>query len=197
MSNLYEQETALLPDLDLIARARAGDQAAFRALVERYEGLVGATVTGMLGPGPDAEDVGQETFVRFYRALGQFRGESKLATYLTRIAMNLSLNALKRRRRWYWRFLSLDGLIPGLPEAPFEQAQEGSAQEEAELVRAAVQALEPKFRAVVVLRLIDGYSTRETAELLGIPVGTVLSRLARAQQKLKERLEPTLRHYEK
>ena len=95
-------------DSALIDRARAGDETAFRTLVERYESQVAATVVGMLGPSEEADDVGQETFVRFYQALGKFRGEAALGTYLTRIAMNLSLNAIKRRQKQRWRFWSLD-----------------------------------------------------------------------------------------
>src|SRR5436305_3723705 len=95
-------------DAELIARARAGDDRAFATLVDRYEGAVATTVIGMLGPGDDADDVGQETFIRFHRALGSFRGESSLKTYLVHIAMNLSLNALKRRRRSVLRFVSRD-----------------------------------------------------------------------------------------
>src|SRR5689334_7387911 len=95
-------------DAELIARARAGDDRAFAVLVDRYERAVAATVIGMLGPGDDADDVGQETFIRFHRALGNFRGESSLKTYLVHIAMNLSLNALKRRRRSVLRFVSRD-----------------------------------------------------------------------------------------
>src|SRR5436309_13416759 len=95
-------------DAELIANARAGDDRAFAVLVERYERAVAATVVGMLGPGDDADDVGQETFIRFHRALGSFRGDSSLKTYLVHIAMNLSLNALKRRRRSLLRFVSRD-----------------------------------------------------------------------------------------
>ena len=83
-----------LADAALIARARAGDGAAFRRLVERSERVVASTGIGMLGPGDDADDVGQETFVQFHRALDRFRGDATLKTYLVRIAMNLSLNAL-------------------------------------------------------------------------------------------------------
>src|SRR4051794_38893163 len=69
-------------DQELIGRARTGDERAFRLLVERHEGVVAATVAGMLGRGDDADDVGQETFIRFYRALGDFRGEASVKTYL-------------------------------------------------------------------------------------------------------------------
>ena len=83
-------ESARSSEDKLLERARQGDERAFRQLVERYEGLVAATVIGMLGPGPDAEDVGQETFIRFNRALKSFRGDSSVGTYLTRIAINQS-----------------------------------------------------------------------------------------------------------
>src|SRR3970040_2420094 len=87
------------PDQELVGRSRGGDADAFRALVERYQGVVAGVVIRMLGHGDEADDVGQETFLRFYKALDTFRGEAAVKTYLTRIAMNLSLNALKRRRR--------------------------------------------------------------------------------------------------
>jgi len=93
-----------LSDDALIERARDGQAWAFRRLVERYEGRVAATVVGMLGPGGEADDVGQETFIRFYEALDQYRGEAQLGTYLTRIAINQSLKALQRRKRWTDRF---------------------------------------------------------------------------------------------
>lgn len=175
----------------LIERARAGDDVAFRAIVERYESLVAATVIGMLGPGAEADDVGQETFIRFYKALDQFRGDAALSTYLTRIAMNLSYNALKRRQRFRLRFRSRDA-----EEHPVEPSVEGGGgveqRELRTLIDHAMQQLSPDFRAVVTLRLVDGYSTRETAELLDIPLGTVLSRLSRAQRQLREVLAPHL-----
>lgn len=176
---------------DLVDRARNGDTAAFRALVERYEDLVAATVTGMLGPGPEAEDIGQRTFIRFYQALDQYRGDGGVAPYLTRIAVNLSHNALKRRKRQQQRFLSRDA-EQHVPEPPVEGERELQRFDQKEWVQRALHQLSPKHRTVVVLRLINGYSTRETAELLDIPLGTVLSRLHRAQKKLKTLLAPYL-----
>jgi DNA-directed RNA polymerase specialized sigma24 family protein len=86
-------------DKELIGESSLGSHDAFKELVRRYEDRVAATVIGMVGSGPEAEDIGQEVFVRFYKHLDQFRGEAKLITYLTRIAINLSLNALRRRKR--------------------------------------------------------------------------------------------------
>ena len=183
-------------DLELTRRARDGDDHAFRELVERYQGRVAATVIGMLGPGPDAEDVGQETFIRFHAALGRFRGEAALGTYLTRIAINLSLNASKSRQKARWRFWSLDSDDDPAP-APVTDgaALQDQADTRAE-VQAAVQQLKPDHRAVVVLRMIQGYSTRETAEALGLPEGTVLSRLSRGMANLKRILLQAEHHEE-
>jgi len=175
-----------LTDQKIIEAVLAGNIEAFRELTKRYESRVAATVIGMLGKCAEAEDVGQETFIRFYNSLGNFRGESSVGTYLTRIAINLSLNELKRRKRRSMFFQSE-------PEEGFEVRNTYSSSEysgEREIVQRAIQKLEPKFRSVIVLRLLDGYSTQETSEILNVPVGTVLSRLSRAQKKLKKILIP-------
>jgi RNA polymerase sigma-70 factor (ECF subfamily) len=176
-----------LTEEDLIAAAREGDDNAFKELVVLNEPIVARTVMGMLGNCAEAEDVGQETFIRLYRALPNFRGESTLRTYLTRIAMNLSLNELKRRRRRLKRF----------SQKPVEEyhdladPEHGKAADvDKERVWLAINELDEKFRSVIVLRLIDGYSTEEAARILRIPVGTVLSRLSRGQKRLRELLAP-------
>lgn len=184
------QKSAPPPDDELVARARKGDVAAFRLLVERYEGRVFTTVVGMLGRGDEVDDVAQETFIRFYETLERFRGEASVGTYLTRIAMNLSLNAIKHRKRWTARFLSTEFIIGTRHEAAVDSIPGAEQSEQRERIRKAVDTLEPKLRAVVVLRMVDEYSTRETADILGVPLGTVLSRLSRAQAKLRRVLGP-------
>ena len=140
----------------------------------------------MLGACPEADDVGQETFIRFYKALDSFRGDSAVSTYLTRIAINLSLNELKRRKRRNMFFpKSSDDVKDSIAET--DQVEQTETQE---IVQKGLGKLEQKFKTVIVLRLIDGYSTKETADILKLPEGTVLSRLARAQKKLKEILGP-------
>lgn len=176
----------------LVARARDGDRTAFREIVERYEGLVAATVIGMLGKGAEADDVGQRTFIRFYKALDQYRGEGGVAPYLTRIAVNLSLNEIDRRNRRRRRFTSRDAENVRAHEPAMDGARELQRFDEEEKIHRAIQRLDPIHRSVVVLRLMNGYSTKETAELLDIPVGTVLSRLYRAQNNLRELLSPYL-----
>ncbi len=142
----------------------------------------------MLDHCTEAEDIGQETFIRFYKSLDKFRGESSIGTYLTRIAINLSLNEIKRRQRR--RKHISDNLDEGLDNIPEKSISKHSG-ETKEIVNFAIQKLEPKFRSVLVLRLILGYSSQETAKLLKLPIGTVLSRLARAQMKLKDILTPS------
>jgi RNA polymerase sigma-70 factor (ECF subfamily) len=192
------------PDEVLLARARAGDERAFAAIVARYEARVAATAIGMLGPGDEAEDVGQETFIRLYRSLDRFRGDASLATYLTRIAMNLSLTALRRRRSWFARFVpagtgrGMHGSVEHRPGPGVEAMPAGASgnalesllrEERRERVRAALEGLKPEHRAVVVLRWIEGLSTREAADALGVPEGTVMSRLSRAMDRLGTALE--------
>ncbi|MDD5675607.1 MAG: sigma-70 family RNA polymerase sigma factor [Chitinivibrionales bacterium] len=171
-----------MTDTEIISAVRSGDRRAFNALVDKYEPQVAATVIGMLGRGPEAAEVGQDVFVRFYKALDDFRGEAGVGTYLTRIAMNLSYNEIKRRmrrREIYNNEIDIEELRDDKNYDP----------ERNSMVRAAVLRLKPKYRSVVVLRLIEGHSTNETAKILSLPLGTVLSRLSRAQKMLREILQ--------
>lgn len=177
------QDSITPTDEELLLAARNGDHEAFGELIKRHERRVATTVKGMLGDTPEAEDIGQETFLRLFRSLKSFRGESKIETYLTRIAINLSINELRRRRRHSLLSLEHDA-IQGQPQTSMEPGYDRTESQEA--VQKAISSLKPKLRSVVVLRMIDGYSTAETSKILRIPQGTVLSRLARAQMKLKE-----------
>ncbi|MEW5843542.1 MAG: sigma-70 family RNA polymerase sigma factor [Bacteroidota bacterium] len=174
-------------ELLLLSAARAGDLKAFEEIIKYHEKVVASTIKGMIGDCPEAEDIGQETFIRFYNSLDRFRGESKIITYLVKIATNLSLNEIRRRKSLKQRLVDDD----------FEQGIDylGEVVEKeqiGEIIRNAIQKLEPKFRSVIVLRLIDGLSTEETSNILGIPIGTVLSRLSRAQIMLKKKLSPLI-----
>jgi RNA polymerase sigma-70 factor (ECF subfamily) len=164
-------------DLELLAEARNGEMQSFKTLVERYEGKVAGVAKRMLGDSPEATDIGQEVFIRFYQSLDQFKGDSALGTYLVRIAINLSLNELKRKKR--------HGVLFQPMELGINAEQQNKGDDLAEAVQREISLLDPDFRLVVTLRMMEGYSTAETAELLKIPIGTVLSRLARAQKKLK------------
>lgn len=177
-----------MEQLELVRSAAEGDQDSFRELVKMLEPAVASTVIGMLGNCQEAADIGQETFIRFYKALKNFRGDSDVKTYVTRIAINLSLNEIKRqkRRRVLFAFDS-EMSDKGSEDVNFKNQEIMSS------VQDALTQLKPKFRSVVVLRLIDGYSVRETGEILGIPEGTVLSRFSRAQKRLKELLSPLVK----
>ncbi len=170
----------------LIIRAKNGDQKAFEHLVRLHEESVQKTVGAMLGNVPEAQDIAQDVFIRWYQAMDQFEARSGLRTYLTRIAINLSLNEIKRRkqkRKWMVfgdkdeNGLSRDLADGGIVHRDWETN---------DLLYKAIGLLTPEFRTVLVLRLIEGYSVQETADILQIPEGTVASRLARAQIKLKE-----------
>jgi RNA polymerase sigma-70 factor (ECF subfamily) len=174
-------------DNELIQESRTGNHGAFKELVRRYEDCVASTVIGMLGFRPEADDVGQEVFIRFFHSLGNFKGQSSLKTYLTRIAINLSLNELRRRKRH--RFRVVNEPVEEQTNIP-DETTDCEFSDEKEMVTRALEKLKPEFRIVIVLRFLEGYSTRETAEILRVPEGTVLSRLARAMKKLKTILEP-------
>lgn len=182
-----------ITDIELIESIRNGNQYAFTEVVNRYKTTINKTISGMIGKCDEVDDIGQEVFIRFFNSINKFRGESALSTYLTRIAINLSLNEIKRRK--LRNFLSIENLLSSGEDIVDEP--KSSYNDDKEIINNAIQKLSAKYRAVLVLRLVDSYSTEETAQILNLPAGTVLSRLARAQMKLKEYLEPYFQNYEK
>ena len=179
---------AYLSDYSLVQSALKGDRYAFEKIVQNNEAQVAKTVIGMLGNTQEAEDVGQEVFIRFYKSMNKYNGDSALSTYLTRIAINLSLNELKKQQK---------NLNTGIDKYSYKISAEDEIEknENVEIVTNALQKLEPEFRSVVVTRMIQGYSSKETAEILKLPLGTVLSRLSRAHRKLKEILKNELKNF--
>jgi RNA polymerase sigma-70 factor (ECF subfamily) len=171
-------------DLKLIQLSKKGSQSAFRRLVQRYEQRVRSTVVGMLGTVPEAEEVAQDVFIRFYKNLSQFKGEASLGTYLTRIAINLSLNALQARKKRRNRFSGME--VVEFNAAIKDNHNAETQLEINDLIEKGLERLDNDQRAIVVLRLIHGYSVKETAAMLDIPMGTVASRLSRAQVRLQE-----------
>ena len=183
-------------DADLIAAVQSGDYSAFSIIVRRYESSVAATVVGIMGPGDEAEEVGHETMIKLYRSLDRFKGDAILRTFLTRIAINASIDALRRRQRNLKRFFS-----PPADEdrGRWEDQLPSSADhardyENRQAVDFALKKLKPEFRVVAVLRLMQGFSVEETAEILDVPSGTVLSRLARAKAQLADILRKEMSH---
>jgi RNA polymerase sigma-70 factor (ECF subfamily) len=172
---------------DLVKASLNGDQNAFGEIVNRYQKMVARTVKGMLGDSIFAEDVGQEVFINLYHSLSEFRGEAKLSTYIQKIAINLTLNEIKRRKR----FFSMFSQKANNEMYEFEIADHDSEEkrEASEIVNKALLAMEPKFRAILTMRMLQGYSTKETAKILRLPIGTVLSRLSRAQEQIRNILK--------
>lgn len=172
-----------LTDKELVAAVKNDDRLAFKTLVEKYERVIANVCFGLLGNTPETEEIAQEVFIKLYFNINSFKHESSLKTYLTRIAINLSLNELKKRKRNRERYISVDELTITKESITSEN------NDLKEILQMALQTLEPKLRTVAVLRLIEGHSTKETAKILKIPQGTVLSRLHRSQYKLKEVLK--------
>jgi RNA polymerase sigma-70 factor (ECF subfamily) len=174
-------------EVELVKASLNGDKKAFGEIVTRYQKMVARTVKGMLGDSVFSEDIGQEVFIKLYYSLSDFRGESKLSTYIQRIAVNLTLNEIKRRKRFFSMFSQ-----KGNNEMyEFEVADEdtGERKDASEIVNRALMIMDPKFRIIVTMRMLQGYSTKETAEILDLPLGTVLSRLSRAQEQLRNILK--------
>ncbi|MBI4728238.1 MAG: sigma-70 family RNA polymerase sigma factor [Acidobacteria bacterium] len=168
-------------DAALVARHLAGDPHAFGEIVARYERQVWAVALRMCGEPEDARDVAQETFVSAMRGLRAFRADARLSTWLHRIAVNASLDLLRRRGRRETRALDdvCDRPDPGPgPEESAERAERAGA------VRAALARLSPDHRATIVLHDLEQLGYSEIAGVLGIPLGTVKSRIHRARLEL-------------
>ncbi len=169
----------------MIDEIKRGDLQAFRRFVELHEKSIANVVIGMLGDTQEAENVAQDVFIKFFFNIHKFREESSAKTYLTRIAINLSLNELKKRKLRRQRTESTEDI--SAYENKFIQQPDDF--ELKEVLKKELQNLEKGQRLVIILRMIEGYSTKETAGILKIPQGTVLSRLHRATEILKNRLK--------
>ncbi len=188
------EENATHPDLALIAKVKAGDLSAFEQLMRQYDRQIFRIALHITQNREDAEDIVQDTFFKAFQKLEQFQGNSKFYTWLVRIAVNESLMRLRKRKSQ--KTVSMDediqteeGSIPRdfadwmpNPEQNYNQA------ELADILRRTIKGLPPGFRTVFALRDIDGLSTEETAQALGLSVPAVKSRLLRARLQLRERL---------
>ena len=190
-----ESSTAGIDDeLEILALARQGDAQAFSQLMRKYEGKIFRLAQHITQNREDAEDVLQETFLKAYEHLEQFKGDSKFYTWVVRIAVNQAL--MKLRKRKTDRSVSMDeGIDTGEDIVVREIAawdenpeQKYSREELAEILDSAVQSLAPPYRTVFVLRDIEELSTEETAEALELSIPAVKSRLLRARLQLREKL---------
>ncbi len=188
-------------DAELVQRFNRGDEAAFLEIMMRYQAKILTITQGLLHNRADAEEITQDTFIRAHRNLRGFRGDSSLATWLHRIAVNLA-----RNRYWYFfrrrrhATVSLDCPIGEEGDATLadlistdapDPARVSTREEFSNLVAECMDSLEPHHREILVLRNIQNHSYDEIAARLGINVGTVKSRIARARESLRVKLAET------
>ena len=188
-------------DLALVERANAGDTRAFELLVIKYQRRIERLIGRMVRDQDQVQDVAQETFIRAYRALHQFRGEAKFYTWLYRIAVNTAKKALLDMKRS--PVLTESALHTGDDEDETSRFGQElttdetpetvlAAQEIAEAVNAAMEALPEDLRQAVTLREIEGLSYEEIATAMNCPIGTVRSRIFRAREAISARVKPLL-----
>jgi RNA polymerase sigma-70 factor (ECF subfamily) len=171
-------------DLDLIHRAKAGDNTAFDELVRRYNRRTYQVVYGLIHSHADAEDLTQETFIRAFEHIGGFKEEFRFYTWLYRIAVNLCFTFLKRRKRAPVELPGSDE--QGDPEIPDERsvAMDEQADQKRNIERA-LSRLPPDQRTALVLRTYQDLSYAEIADVMDTSIGTVMSRLSRAREKMR------------
>jgi RNA polymerase sigma-70 factor, ECF subfamily len=180
---MISESYSVTDEVELVKASLNGDKRAFGEIVSRYQKMVARTVKGMLGDSVYSEDIGQEVFINLYNSLSGFRGDAKLSTYIQKIAVNLTLNEIKRRKRFFTMFSQKGN--NEMHEFEIADHDTEERREASEIVNKALMAMDPKFRIILTMRMLQGYSTKETAEILDLPMGTVLSRLSRAQEQLK------------
>jgi RNA polymerase sigma-70 factor (ECF subfamily) len=183
----------------LLARAQKGDEEAFGALMRAHYEPVFRVVHAILRNEHDARDVSQEVWLTVWRELPKFRGEAKFTTWVHPIAVRKSLDHLRKRRRWFDRFLPFTTAVDDDASTPAvaEPITETNARDEAETAESharlhrALEALPPKHRAVLALRELQGLSYEEIAAATELPIGTVMSRLYHARRQLAQKLKET------
>jgi len=188
-------------DALLVERVKRGDTRAFEMLVVKYQRRVERLIGRMVRDVDLVPDITQETFIRAYRALPQFRGESAFYTWLYRIAVNTAKKALVELKR--------DPLVTESARARADEGDETSridnelivtetpeamlaSKQVAATVNAAIEALSEDLRQAIMLREVEGLSYEEIAEVMNCPIGTVRSRIFRAREAIAERLRPLL-----
>jgi len=184
-------------DLELVRRVQRGERGAFDLLVLRYQHKVVKLVARLLRDPTEAEDVAQEAFVKAYRALGSFRGDSAFYTWLYRIAVNTARNTMASRQR---RPLEYEADLSESEQSVVEtRMRHGDTPEAAALsdeihstVSATIEALPEDLRTAIVLREVEGLSYEEIAAAMDCPVGTVRSRIFRAREAIDRDLKPLL-----
>jgi RNA polymerase sigma-70 factor, ECF subfamily len=183
---------ALDPDLALLAAVADGDGHAFERLVSRHQDRLVAVCERLLGNREDARDAAQDVFLKVYRGAAAFRPQGRVSTWLYRVAVNHCLNRMRRRK--IAQFLSFGALGGDEPDAPeFDPPSDAPDPRQAlesrqrwQVTRKTIDALPTNQRAVLVLAKFEGLAYKEIAEVLGITMGAVESRLFRAMRRLEQ-----------
>lgn len=187
---------ALSDEEGLINKASKGDAAAFEALVTKYEKGVYNLAFRLVSDRDDAMDIAQEVFLKAYQALPRFRGDSRFSTWIYRVCVNASLDHLRRKQKM--ASYSLDEPL-SFKESPVTREIEdesGSVEDSVETkslgqaVLAVLRDLEPQHRVIILLSDVKGYSYQEIADILGLCMGTVKSRLHRSRNMVRKLLPP-------
>ena len=185
-------------DHQLVLRAQRGDKLAFELLVNKYERKLQRLRSRLVRDPAEVEDVTQEAFIKAYRALPTFRGESAFYTWLYRIGINTAKNYLTAQGRKGPATVDID---PEDAESASENElardsstpeQEMMSRQVAETVNAAMEGLPEELRSAIMLREIEGMSYEEIAAIMNCPIGTVRSRIFRARETIAEQLRPLL-----
>ncbi|ODA27953.1 sigma-70 family RNA polymerase sigma factor [Planctopirus hydrillae] len=184
-----------LTDEELIQAAQTGHTEGFTLLVRRYEQRLFRSMTRISGSPEDAEDICQEAFTRAWRAISKFRGESQFYSWVFRIALNL----LRSSKRQLKASVSLDAVRDAIGDdledqrADVDPSHSLQVRDQQRVVQAAMDAMEESFRTVLVLTDLEEMSYEEIARVVDCPVGTVRSRIHRARQEFRGRMERLLR----
>jgi len=189
-----------LDDLRLAASLREGEESAYEELLSRFQQPAYVLALRLLNDPAEASDVVQEVFLKVFRNIGTFRGQSSLKTWIYRITVNEAHNA----RRWFFRHRRKEVELDSGPEdtrnwedtiadssrSPYDEALD---REQHVMIEAALERINPIFREAVVLRDITDMSYEEIAEILGVSLGTVKSRILRGREALRDELAGSLR----
>jgi len=191
-----------IDDLSLVKRVREGDQRAFKLLVERYQRKVYSVAYGMLKDKEESMDVSQEAFVKVYKYLDHFKGDSSFYTWLYRITVNICIDVLRRKNASKGEQVEFDETVKmdaaeanigALGSQLGTNPQKAALRKElAEKIQAALQEVPEKHRAILLLREVEGMSYEDLARTLEIPKGTVMSRLFHARIKVQKILSEYL-----
>ncbi|MGE5453606.1 MAG: RNA polymerase sigma factor [Methylocystaceae bacterium] len=188
-----------IEEQELLKKARSGDVLAFEQLVEKYQQKVYSLAFRYMGNEEDASDMSQEAFLKSYKSLRNFKGDSTFGTWLYRITTNVCLDELRRRKRRYQHFniLSIDEPVATSDGDEVEKEIADSAplqdtiidrKEFSSYINAMLDQMKPEYRAVIILRDIMDFSYEEIAQVLDCSIGTVKSRINRARNLLKKKM---------